>query len=132
MGPKAAVARPRRRWAGTVRPRRAPPARRWPSRIFRGPVARAVHSSVAPGPVAPASVGPAGPVTLGALPVGQDEEYVGAPLRTLVPLLGLIGGLMLASAVVWERRKDRRVTQARQVHGRGLWHLRRRASENPS
>ena len=121
-----------RRWAGSVRPRRQGVRRPVVTRTFGGPLIRAAHSTVTPGRPAVASIGSLGSAAIDPLPVGEDEEYVGPSLRLLVPLLALSAGVLVLSAALWERRKDRRVSDARRALSSRLWHLRRRASEDVS
>lgn len=125
----AAARAPRRRWRGSVRPRRPAPRRPVAKRALSGPLVRVAHQSVAPGAPAAASVGSLGSAAIDPLPVGEDEEYVGPPLRVLVPLLALAAGLLLSAAALWERSKDRRVSEARRALSSRLSDTGRRGSE---
>ena len=74
------------------------------------------------------TAGSLGPATVGPLAVTEDEEYVGAPVPLLVPLLAMAAALLLSSALLWERRKDRKVAAARRSLSARLSQLRERAS----
>ncbi len=69
--------------------------------------------------------GALGPVITGPVPLDQDEEYVGASLRLLAPLLLAAAFVVFGAAFWWERRKDRRVAEARRVLGSRLERLHR-------
>jgi hypothetical protein len=110
-------ARPRalRRKRAGVRLRRPARARPAVARVFTGPVVHVVRRSLPRGGAPPAAVGALGPVVTGPLPLSEDEEYVGGSPRLVMPRLA---GAMVVLAVVaslWERRKDRRVHEARRA-----------------
>jgi hypothetical protein len=120
---------PRRRPG--VRARRTTP-RRPSARAFTGPIVRIVHRSAPPGAVASAGVGPLGPAVTGPLPLNEEEEYVGAGAGLLVPLLLASAALVFGAAWAWERRKDRRVADARRAMTSRVHRLHHRPSERPS
>jgi len=122
-----------------VTPRRRPgvrarsTARRsLPSRILSGPLVRILHRSAPSPSVASIAVGPFGPAVTGPLPLDKDEEYVGATARLLLPLLLASVALVGASGWIWERRKDRRVADARLALTSRIHRLRHQPSENAS
>ncbi len=73
--------------------------------------------------------GALGPVFTGPVPINQEEEYVGASPRLLAPLLLTAALAIFGAAFWWERKKDRRVAEARRTLGSRIRH---RPSENPA
>lgn len=80
--------------------------------------------------MASVGAGPLGPVITGPVPLNQDEEYVGASPGFLAPLLLAAAFAIFGAAFWWERRKDRRVAEARLMLSSRLDRIRHRASEN--
>ncbi|HSH60758.1 MAG TPA: hypothetical protein VK988_14205, partial [Acidimicrobiales bacterium] len=109
--------------------RRTAPRRGPLARSFSGPLVRVLHSSVSRGEVASVGAGALGPVITGPVPLNQDEEYVGASMRFLAPLLLAAAFVIFGAAFWWERRKDRRVAEARRILGSRIDRLHHRTSE---
>lgn len=116
--------RPGVRARGTA-PRRGPSLR-----AFSGPLVRALHRSAPGQALASVGAGPLGPTFTGPVPLNQDEEYVGASPGLLVPLILAAAVAIFGSAFFWERKKDRRVAEARRTLGSRIDQRRHRPSES--
>jgi len=79
--------------------------------------------------MASTGVGALGPVLTGPVPLNEEEEYVGGSPGSLATPLVAAALAIFGTAFWWERRKDRRVAEARRTLGSRIDRARHRLSE---